>query len=263
VAGRVIEVHPHRNKFTLAYLLLAAVVGVAATIVAVYELAPGTRTLRPSSPASTAAPAAWGAFRPQGFLTDQVQQIGTFVGASYRLPGGHELVAVKAAVPATVQNSLLVTDYAVSSTTGGSTSYDVVPATNAVSYELCGLGRDCAIAEGKPSIARERLLRREALELALYTFHYEPVVQSVVTYLPSKPGVKPVYALLFQRAQLAGRLVLPLTATLPESTPPQPDAIPPHEAATIDGLTAPDLYRFSFTRGQDGGVWVVFDPPTG
>ena len=38
-----------------------------------------------------------------------------------------------------------------------------------VLYRLCGLGPNCAIAKGKPSAERHLLLRREALELALYT----------------------------------------------------------------------------------------------
>ena len=63
------------------------------------------------------------------------------------------------------------------------------------------------------------------------------------------------------RGQLTQALARPLTATLPEVTPPKANAIPVDEVATIDGLTEPDLYRFSFTRGQDGGVWLVFNPP--
>ena len=90
----------------------------------------------------------------------------------------------------------------------------------------------------------------------------EPAVESGVTYLPPRQGERPTYALLFQRSQLQARLLRPLAAKLPEARPPQADAIPPQEAATIDGLTAPDLYRFSFTRGQDGGIWLVFNPPS-
>ena len=54
-------------------------------------------------------------------------------------------------------------------------------------YNLCGLGTSCAIAAGTPSLAGELLLRREALELALYTFRYIHGVDSVVAILPPVP----------------------------------------------------------------------------
>jgi hypothetical protein len=260
VADGVIERSPHRRKFTLAYFLLAAIVGMAVAAFAVLAFSSSRSTSRAAA-GSIPAAAAWNGFRPQGFLDEQVHQIGSYVAASYRLGDHRPMVAVKASIPPTFQNTLVITDYAVSVTSNGKSSYEVFPAANSVSYELCGLGPDCSIATGKASVARGRLLRREALELALYTFHYEPTVQTVVTYMPPKRGEKASFIYLFPRAQLATHLTQPLTATLPEVKPPKADAIPATEAATIDGLTQPDLYRFSFTRGQDGGVWLVFDPP--
>ena len=53
-------------------------------------------------------------------------------------------------------------------------------------FNLCGLGSNCAIAGGTPSTDRLLLLRREALELALYTFRYVHNVDNVVSILP--PG---------------------------------------------------------------------------
>jgi hypothetical protein len=261
VADGVIPEHrPHRSKFLLAYFVLAAVVGIAVAAFLVFAQTDSTRT--PAAAAAEGSPAAWNGFRPQGFQADQVHQIATYIGSTYHLPGGHELVAVKASIPPAYQNALIITDYAVSISTGGKSSYDVIPAANSVTYELCGLGKQCAIASGKPTVARSRLLRREALELALYTFHFEPSIQTVVTYMPPAPGDKASFVLLFLHSQLAGALARPISATLPETKPPLPDAMSTTEATTVDGLTAPDLYRFSFTRGQDGGVWLVFNPPT-
>ncbi len=258
MADGVIQERPYRSKFLVAYFLLAAIVGVA---VAAFLVFANTDTVTSSgSGGQQAQPKAWNGFRPEGFVSDQVHQIATYVSSTYHLPDGHELVAVKASIPPSFQNTLVITDYAVSVPNGGQTSYDVIPAANSVTYELCGLGPQCAIASGTPSAARNRLLRREALELALYTFHYEPSLQTVVTYLPPARGQKASFVLLFLRDQLAGALAQPLSATLPEAKPPLPNAISAVEAKTIDGLTAPDLYRFSFTRGQDGGVWLVFNP---
>jgi hypothetical protein len=258
--GLIQERRPHRSKFLLAYFLLAAIVGVA---VAAFLVFMQTDTVRSSGAGvDDGPPAAWNGFRPQGFQADQVHQIATYISSTYHLPGGRELVAVKASIPPSYQNALIITDYAVSVSSGGQSSYDVIPAANSVTYELCGLGKQCAIGSGKPSVARSRLLRREALELALYTFHFEPSIQTVVTYMPPAPGQKASFVLLFLRSQLAGALARPIAATLPETKPPLPDAMSATEATRVDGLTAPDLYRFSFTRGQDGGVWLVFNPPT-
>jgi hypothetical protein len=258
--GVIQERGPHRSKFLLAYFVLAAIVGVAVAAFLVFVQADTTRT--PAAAAGEGPPAAWNGFRPRGFEADQVHQIATYISSRYHLPGGRELVAVKASIPPSYQNALIITDYAVSVSSGGRSSYDVIPAANSVTYELCGLGKQCAIASGKPSVARSRLLRREALELALYTFHFEPSIQTVVTYMPPAPGDKASFVLLFLRSQLAGALARPISATLPETKPPLPDEMSASEATTVDGLTAPDLYRFSFTRGQDGGVWLVFNPPT-
>ena len=58
---------------------------------------------------------------------------------------------------------------------------------NTIAYNLCGIGgKNCAIGVGQPSTDRLLLLRREALELALYTFKYIGGTQNVVAILP--PG---------------------------------------------------------------------------
>src|SRR5947209_5781330 len=58
---------------------------------------------------------------------------------------------------------------------------------NTIAYNLCGVGStNCSIGVGTPSPDRLLLLRREALELALYTFKYISGTQNVVAILP--PG---------------------------------------------------------------------------
>jgi len=260
VADGVIERRPYRSKFAVAYFILAAVVGVA--VAAFIVVASSSDTATPSAGGDGSKPAAWNGFQPTGFVADQVNLIALHVSSTYHLPNGKQLVAVKASIPPSFQNSLIITDYAVSYSSGGQTGYQVIPAADSVTYELCGLGADCAIASGKPSLARSLLLRREALELALYTFHFEPSIQTVVTYMPPAAGQKASFVYLFVRNQpaISDALRRPISATLPEVKPPLPSQISPTEATTVDELTAPDLYRFSFTRGQDGGVWLVFNP---
>ena len=56
-----------------------------------------------------------------------------------------------------------------------------------VQYTLGGFGEEGALKDSKPSKERHRLLRREALELALYSFRYLPDVTMVVALLPPAP----------------------------------------------------------------------------
>jgi hypothetical protein len=257
VAGGVSS---YSGRFGLGY----AVLGVVA-VVAVVALV----VLLSRSPGATATTSqleqTWGSFHPAGLTQDRIQQIALHVGSTYRTKPkhGHQLVAVSASIPPAYQNNLPITQYVLSYQDKGQTSYQAVPiSSNNVLYEMCGLGPQCAIAHGKASTDRFRLLRREALELALYTFHYTDV-GSVVTFLPPKKGQQPQYVFLFLRTQFEqqGLLAKPLSAILAEPTPPPAKAIPAAEAATIDGITEPDLYRFRYTSDQQGGVLLVFDPP--
>ena len=74
-----------------------------------------------------------------------------------------------------------------------------------VIYHLCGLGQSCAIDSGKPSTERGLLLRREALELALYTFRYLGDVHQVVVFMPPLKGKTPTQALFFREGDVATR----------------------------------------------------------
>ena len=53
------------------------------------------------------------------------------------------------------------------------------------------MGDKCSIGTGKPSEERTLLLRREALELALYTFRYAKDVKQVIAILPPPPKKDP------------------------------------------------------------------------
>ena len=65
---------------------------------------------------------------------------------------------------------------------------DPVDPSNAISYSLCGGGSSCAIATGTPSVARGTLVRREILELALYTFKYVGGIKNVIAFMPPPAG---------------------------------------------------------------------------
>jgi len=132
-------------------------------------------------------------------------------------------------------------------------------ADNTVQYVLCGLGEGCAIATGDPTPERERLVRREALELALYTFKYVDGVDRVATFLPPRAGSPPTWMLLFERDDFGDQLHRPVAQTLPDAVPAA-EAIPADQVATIDGLTNPQRYRFEVQNLQNGQPIFVLEP---
>ncbi|TMJ94177.1 MAG: hypothetical protein E6G67_10265 [Actinobacteria bacterium] len=242
----------HRGRFVLAYGLLALVLaGAAAALVAVLT-GPKPLTLPP-----------WSAWQPSGNDLDRANEIASFVERRYRLENGSQLVAIRAGPPQ-VQN-VPITAIALSSpsTSGASkTNVSFLPASNSIVYILCGLGDRCAVRSGKPSAERLRLLRRETLELALYTFEYAQDIDSVVAFLPPKKGSRPTFTMFFQRSDLQAQLSRPLANTVTPGTPPLPKTIAAGEAATIDSLTNAHLFKFQFQPLADGGVVLILDPPT-
>jgi hypothetical protein len=125
------------------------------------------------------------------------------------------------------------------------------------------------------------LLRREALELALYTFRYISGVTNVVAILPpghtvqtstltAKPppasstatNNKPLsIALLFLRDELQPWLAQPVVNTLPEQFPPAVDQMrSAPEAGLVEQITARGLFSQHLVTAQDGSTLIVLDP---
>ena len=130
---------------------------------------------------------------------------------------------------------------------------------NSLMFVLCGGGSACSIAKGTASVERGRLVRREALELALYTFKYVGSVKYIVAFMPPKKGSPAQYAVYFHRSDFDRELKHPLVQTLSPATPKQ-DTIPPRETATIDKLTEPHTFKFSLQQAQQGDAILVLDP---
>ena len=125
-------------------------------------------------------------------------------------------------------------------------------------YILCGGAASCAMA-GEASNARGQLVRREALELALYTFGYVDGVDAVVAFLPPKPN-SPSYAVFFKKGDLDSQLDHPLVRTLPQRRPPVPGKLTPTERKTIDDLTLTRYFRFELQRANNGARVLVLRP---
>ncbi len=222
-----------------------------------------------SSKTKIEASAGWSAWAPSTSSTAAAQQIADQVGPQYKGSDGKQLVAVTGGE---LKLANLPVHIAIRGASGGS-NVEIVQG-NSVLYTLCGLGPHCSIATGKPSTARMLLLRREALELALYTFKYVDGTDNVVVLMPPRPGERNITlstgkstiaenqgtALLFQRKDYEAQLSQPLTATLPEAVPTIAEMPKAPEASEVDTLTGPDMFLVSIVEGQDASAYLVLDP---
>ncbi len=247
----------YRSRFAAFYVLLAIVAGagVGALLVLVGRGSP--------------APApAWSAWEPAGSAERRAAQIGDHVGDQYRLPSGKALVAVTYSGPPTVTgpdgSTFQVRAIAVRpDTTAGRAEADDINTFNAVNtvmYTLCGLGTSCSISEGKPSVQRGQLLRREALELALYSFTYLNGVDSTLTLLPPRADGKAATAVFIERGDVSGELRQPLEETLTAPLTPGVGEIQPDEQRVIDRTTRSRVYEYSYLQAQDGSPVMVLTP---
>jgi hypothetical protein len=241
-----------RRRFTLGFVLL----GILA--VGAFALLGGM-----IGRATEAAPPSWSpGFEPAGEGLDRAASIAGFIETRYRLADGNQLVTAFPGVPSyTVGNEdVPAAGFAIKRPAmAGGDNYEWLTADNTIQYVLCGLGQGCAIATGDPTPERERLVRREALELALYTFKYVKGIDRVATFLPPRAGSPATWMLLFQRDDYGDQLHHPVAQTLPDAVPPA-EAIPADQVATIDGLTNPQRYRFEVQNLQNGQPIFVLEP---
>jgi hypothetical protein len=202
----------------------------------------------------------WSTWKPTSSDPEaMVKEIADHVGKEYRLTkGGGQLVGVVASKPA-VQN-IEIKAIAVRSAPGSNSNISILGADKTEMFILCGLGSRCSISKGKPTTARGRVLRRESLELALYTFKYVPGIESIVAFLPPKPGSDPTYTLFLRKSDLRKELKRPLHQTLPRLSAPTPTTTDPRETPVIDRLTLPSLFQYSLTQSQDGSAILILDP---
>lgn len=245
-----IALGPHRPRFVFVYGLLGGVLALAIVGVVVY-----------AGRAITPAPK-WSAWHPSGGGLGAAKQIADEVGKSYRLANGDQLVDVIAKAPSVspASNQSIPIHYvAVRGTGGRGDQIDIVSSSNSMMYQLCGLGTSCSIASGKPTVARGTLVRREILELALYTFKYVGGVKSVIALMPPPAGTQPQYVIYLQKSDVSADLSQPLDKTLGAKVP-LPAKIPAREVHAIDSVTEPRVYKFGFSQAQTGDAILVLTP---
>jgi hypothetical protein len=246
-----LEARPHRTRFLIVYSLLALALGAAIAGIVVFAG-------RSISPAPT-----WSSWKPTGGGQGAAQQIAAHVSKSYRLPSGKQLVDVIAKAPSvSPANQQIPIHYVVVRGKKGAEDKIVqVSSSDSVMYALCGLGTSCAIASGKPSVERGTLVRRQILELALYTFKYVQGMKSVIAFMPPPSGSPAQYVVYLEKSDVADRLKMPLLQTLGAKVP-LPSAIPSKEQETVDAATEPRVYKYSLSQAQQGDAILVLAPLT-
>lgn len=229
------------GRFTLAYLVLMLVFGGVAALTT--YLVMNERSAEP-----------WSAWQPSGEGLARATSIANHVAPNYR--AGNDQLAVIEAQPPIVQDSpvsLLAVARTPRQFVGGG-FITVERADRALFYVLCGLGSECSLGSGDTS---ETLLRREALELSLYTFKYMDEIDSVVTLLPPSGTVLP--AVYLRRRAYEKQLERPLSETL-RARPPYTSASIA-DASVVDRLTEHRVFPAYFQRISGGGVMMRLGGP--
>jgi len=199
----------------------------------------------------------WSEWTPTAGGTAGAQQIAEHVGSEYKLPDGHQMVDVSVTGLELEGVPLAVALRETPSQGGDIRVFD----DNGLIYRLCGLGPDCAIASGKASQERHLLLRREALELALYSFRYLDGVHQIVVFMPPRLGQKPNQALFFREGDVSQELDRPLTASLSPRVPTVRTVTLSPDASLVDQITTPKIFQFSLTQANtDNRGFIVLDP---
>jgi pimeloyl-ACP methyl ester carboxylesterase len=191
---------------------------------------------------------------PPGSTSGVTKSIARYVAPRYHLDAGTQLVDVTSMPPATPepQDRRPVAALGVPKTRRFDASHLYRLTEGTWSYLLCGRGPGCSIP-GEPSITRGRLVGREALELALYTFEFAPRVTSVIVYLPAVRGIGHTHTLIYlERSRFTHELSVPLVRTLPLADPPAATAPDAREAGTIERLAQRNAFTFATRRFQDG-----------
>jgi len=243
-----ISKHAPRFRLILGALIGVAIGAIGATLVLVSGQGP-----------SQSGSDRWSDWRPSTTsLNDGAQQIADHVAPTYRQQGGDQLVGVTGG-PLKVAASPDPLPAKIAVASQDTTKIGIVRGSTAL-YNLCGLGSHCAINRGKPSTQRFLLLRREALELALYSFHYLNV-NNVVALLPPAPGQRPQNAVFFQRGEFQKVLGHPISQVLPSPPPSMRGLNDSPQGKLISQVTAPSVYCFSFQQAQDLSAFLVLQKP--
>jgi hypothetical protein len=234
----------HKGRFAVAYLLLGAAVGAGLGAFIVLLQRPGPKP-----------PTPWSAWKPTpATIGATAQQIASHIGSSYKLGNGTPLARVRLEAPPSASANVEAIALA-----NGDALQGLYDPGKTILYTLCGDSQGCAL-QGTPTIGRGDALRRETLELALYTLKYTPSDGVAIFYPPGSGEKAPTNVFFFARDDLKSQLKNPLRRTLPQSLPPAPGRIKHSELDTIDQLTNGHRYSFGVQTAGGGRRVLVLQP---
>jgi hypothetical protein len=250
---------PFRSRFGFVWGALIGIAFCAAGALALLVTAP-----RESGPELAAN---WSSWQPDTErMTDGAEAIATHVGLQYKLDGGEQLVSVRS-------SSLELGGQRIGVAVRPSGGDLQFLEGDGLLYILNGLGPNGRLPTGTPSKKRGRLLMREALELALYSFRYLDDVTMVAVLLPQTAeqaarnaggaaAAPQTNAVFYRPGDLLDQLQVPLEQTLSPKTP-RPSTMTKAEAARVDSLTLRNLFLASVQPLEaDQNYLVLVEPET-
>jgi hypothetical protein len=202
----------------------------------------------------------WSSWEPEtSRMVDGAEEIAGHVGLQYKLDSGDQLVSIRS-------SSLELQGEEIGVAVrpqGASLQY---MEGDGLLYILNGLGPNGTIPTGTATRKRGRLLLREALELALYSFRYLEDVTMVAVLLPQSPGTsqeaRQTRAVFYRPGDLIEQLQVPLEKTLSPKTP-TPSTMTTAEAKRVDDLTLRNLFLASVQPLEaDQNYLVLVEPDT-
>ena len=262
---------PFRGRFGFMTGVLAGCAVAAAALLIVLLGDDGSRRDGDGAAADRGLAANWSSWHPRSKGTlSGAQEIAERIAGNYKDAKSKRLASIKGGpialntLPANVAVPAAGDRFAIVGGVG-------------VQYTLAGFGKQGRLQGTKPSKARRRLLRREALELSLYSFRYLPEVTMVVALLPPAPRAEQVHpraarkgakppayqpqALFYRPGDLRKQLERPLATTM-ATKPPAIDQLDGEEAKRIDRLTLSNLFTHRYIQQQDGSIYLVLDRPS-
>jgi hypothetical protein len=253
------------TRFSFAFMLLIVVAVLAVGGLVIVLIHPGG-----------ARAESWSKFKPTGSSLAVERQIATQVAAEYKASTAARLVSVfPGALEATrfvqgdsgptsvqVPISLVAVQADTSKGQHEEGDFTFFDPHSTVSYEMCGIAdtrQNCGVLTAA-GVSPEGLLRREGLELALYTLKYVPDTNAVIVYFPppGNPQLAPK-AMLIARKDVQPNLRLPLRRTLKPQQVILGGGVP--DGGHVGGLTASRVYTSDYqTLPGDGTSALVLTP---
>jgi hypothetical protein len=258
---------PFRSRFGF---VTGALLGVCVAAIAAFALLLGTSPGKHSDDLGLAGHwSRW--FPPSHDIVSGPQAIADHVQGQYKRADGKQLVSVHGG-PFFFSGTSSPLPFAVRLQPADGSIRDL--GSNGVFYTLSGTGTRGTIVGDKSTPQRERLLRREALELALYSFRYVDNITMFVALLPtdqpkgkaakkSSSSAPTVRALFFRPGDLRKQLQSPLVRTLRPTLKIKPGQLPTREGKRVDDLTTRNVFKAHFDQQFDGQLYLVLQSAHG